>query len=97
MEMKQASDYFAKIEEPSNGCAPLSLSVRGGEPLTTNVEIVNFHASGERWCGESNLFAAGTTVVETGRTITRAPTAICRCDPFDAQLLARDAPVRCRF
>jgi hypothetical protein len=77
MEMKKASDYLIKFTNPQTDapCSVFLFFVRGGEPLTANVPVGRFTskaASGERWCGESNLFAAGTTIVRQAGPYPRA-------------------------
>jgi hypothetical protein len=76
IETPSGSNYFIKLTDSQTDSPLLSLFVRGGEPLTTKVPIGNFTlkaASGEHWCGESNLFGGSTKIVEAGRSINFAP------------------------
>jgi hypothetical protein len=53
----------------------ISYFIRRGQPLVTTAPTGDFSlkaASGERWCGQNNLFGGNTSIVETGRTISFA-------------------------
>jgi hypothetical protein len=53
----------------------ISYFIRGGQTLVTTAPTGDFvlkAASGERWCGENNLFGGNTSIVETVRTISFA-------------------------
>jgi hypothetical protein len=79
IETPSGSNYFVKLTDSQTDVPLLSFFVRGGEPLTTKVPIGSFTlkaASGDHWCGESNLFGGGTKIVETGRTIDFASNEI---------------------
>ena len=73
------SNYFVKLAEPKTDASMLSLFVHGGEPLTAKVPLGSFilrAASGDRWCGEANLFGGNTHIVEAGRTVEFLPNEI---------------------
>lgn len=73
------SNYFVKLADPTTDAPMLSLFVHGGEPLTAKVPVGSFMlrpASGDRWCGEANLFGGSTHIVETGRAVDFLPNEI---------------------
>jgi hypothetical protein len=66
------SNFFVKLAQPETAKPVLSIFVHGGVPVTVKVPLGSFilkAASGEHWCGETNLFGGDTVIVETGRTI----------------------------
>jgi hypothetical protein len=75
------TNYFVRLVDAQNETPVISYFVRGGQPLATTAPTGRFilkAASGEHWCGESNLFGGDTSIVETGRTITFASDEIHR-------------------
>jgi hypothetical protein len=69
------ANYFVKLVDAQADAPIISYFVLGGQPLTTTAPTGRFilkAASGEHWCGESNLFGGDTNIVETGRAITFA-------------------------
>lgn len=66
------SNFFVKLAQPETGKPILSIFAHGGTPVTVRVPVGSFTlkaASGEHWCGETNLFGGETRIIETGRTI----------------------------
>ncbi len=58
------SNYFLKIEEASTKVPAMSVFIRGGEVLSTQVPEGRFivkAASGQYWCGQRDLFGSQTT------------------------------------
>jgi hypothetical protein len=69
------TNYFVKLVDAQGETPAISYFVRGGQPLATTAPAGQFvlkAASGEHWCGESNLFGGDTSIVETGRAVTFA-------------------------
>ena len=69
------ANYFVKLVDAQGDLPVISYFVLGGQPLTTTAPAGHFilkAASGEHWCGETNLFGGGTSIVETGRAISFA-------------------------
>jgi len=57
------SNYFIKLVDPNTGAQVMTLFVRGGQRVKTNVPLGNYElrfASGTDWYGEEYLFGAET-------------------------------------
>lgn len=64
------ADYFIKFEELSTRRTVMTLFARGGETIEQNMPEGLFklkYATGIQWCGEQQLFGAGTAVSETDK------------------------------
>jgi hypothetical protein len=67
------ADYFVKLFEVSTGLPKVAYFVHGGSVTTTDVPVGFFtikHASGAIWCGERELFGAGTVIQKGTRNIS---------------------------
>jgi hypothetical protein len=63
--------YFIKLEDSVSGRLAMTFFVRGGETLHARVPEGSFvlkYATGERWCGEVNLFSGDTTTQQAEKT-----------------------------
>lgn len=69
-------NYFVKLAQADTAKPALSIFVHGGDPTNVKVPAGRFTlkaASGDRWCGETNLFGSETRIVESGRSINFEP------------------------
>jgi hypothetical protein len=67
IESSAGSNYFVKIINSVNNQPVVSFFVHGGQNLATRVPTVTFairDATGDKWCGEQNLFGTSTTMEE---------------------------------
>jgi hypothetical protein len=67
------SNYFVKLEDATTHLPIMSFFIHGGGSVDAQVPAGIFTmkvASGQAWCGETNLFGSDTSIDATARTLS---------------------------
>jgi len=69
--VSSGANYFVKLDDADTGLPVMSFFISGGSTLHAKVPLGRFtlkYATGELWCGESELFAPSTVTSRADKT-----------------------------